>query len=76
MTESAQRMREMRQRNKEKGMKSYTVVLSAEQSADLDRCIELSNDVTRNDFLAKSLVTGAKFRLNSGGTLKDKISSK
>ena len=66
-------MAKKRLKDKEAGMSQITIVLTKEQRENLDKCLSHCYDTTRNDFLAMALVTGAKFRVNSGGALKKKI---
>lgn len=70
---SKERMARKRLKDKEAGMSNISIVLTRQQRIDLDKCLSHCDDITRNDFLAMALVTGAKFRVNSGGTLKHKI---
>ena len=69
---AAERKRAQRQRDREKGVCQVAVLLTEEQRATVDRAYfaSMSNfRMTKSEFYALCLVTGAKFRANSGGSL-------
>jgi len=70
---SKDRMKKKREREKAAGMVSITIVLTSDQNKHLDLCLSHRYGMTRNEFLAGALVTGAKFKVNSGGNLINKM---